>query len=1118
MNCVDGTIIDAIDELTRVPKTKNIGELLNLRDSLQTQLGSKVIQFNPKDFKYTNTLNSVSDTMSLLDTLASKSDDKVHSKHLKDLLGNVFTKNKEALKKTYVYMAKKAEDNFGVFDRGVNKIYLSLLSTSRGMAPDTVYAHEIMHAVTDAAYSSNNPKVVRQLEGIRKLWYEVAKQTTYKDFVSDDITIPIRERILEAKDTYNYIFNNKDGIKEFIAYGTTDPKFMEILKDKDRKVGKTEFTSWYEELIYKIAKFITDMFENFKGNRNSQQYLQDLVLDVAAINNKTIARNSSKIGYGLKLTNDQAVKYITKPIAKRLASLDIPTDMHPLKKLAIASVKITDNSFRRDIGRSLSRMGLSPTGTLRWFINSISDKTEAFKVYESLRLLAGQVDKEKMSKSLAVENTILEGMNTNLSEQDKHILGSFMNTTDIQALGMTSKELVKLLASDTKITSEIDKLEGMLPKSSLKAVQTQTKGLAEYMTTGMTTVDNQYLSAEAIGKKLGASKHIATIDKITSLKAIQASDSDFKVEVSKLLEAENKASVGQDTNGIDVVLMLQKTLVEEVKDKLYKDNIYRYIKGSVEEVDKDNVDIIHAKLSSEADMVKKGYKLHSKFDDEVGIYVTDTNHLTRWNRGAIRTINKDSFGHKKYSTFTMLTNSGVKAKDASFVAYKEKLKGSKSTGKYKKIPVLGQDGKVQEYRYTIPKVVEKALYKSVAPIDRTLGKGYADLLDKVESYELNKKVLDTILTDGLDKVGNPEYTWIGEDAKGEDNDVWAMMPPDLKDMVTEKSPYKNKKGFYVRSELKYLILGYREVSLSNYTKSRQGKIVIRLVERILQDLTSILKVDIVIKTPSVIIGNIVSNTVLPILKGENPIENLRRTSAAVVMLTNYQRTEAEYNKLETRINAGLSRDKEKLARLKKLMDDSPLKPLLDTGMFATINEDIALNNLERASEMPVSNLLDRGMNALPTPLRTVVDNVWVTKNSPYYKFMSKATQYSDFVSRYALYTQLIESGTSKDKALDEVLDSFINYDTPDSKIVDYSNRMGLLMFTKYFVGIQRTIHKAIKDNPIYTLLLVATQTVAVDVADPTDDYFVTEPVEGIAGRTHLPGANPFELGIPILLR
>ncbi len=102
---------------------------------------------------------------------------------------------------------------------------------------------------------------------------------------------------------------------------------------------------------------------------------------------------------------------------------------------------------------------------------------------------------------------------------------------------------------------------------------------------------------------------------------------------------------------------------------------------------------------------------------------------------------------------------------------------------------------------------------------------------------------------------------------------------------------------------------------------------------------------------------------------------------------------------------------------------------------------------------------------------------------------------------YSKLIELVEKKYNYDRkefvALNTTKDAFIVYGTPDSKLLQYMNDMGLVMFTKYFVRIQRVIRKSVIDHPISFLLAVLGQAAIMDVDDVHDQSIFTKDLTNI---------------------
>ena len=89
----------------------------------------------------------------------------------------------------------------------------------------------------------------------------------------------------------------------------------------------------------------------------------------------------------------------------------------------------------------------------------------------------------------------------------------------------------------------------------------------------------------------------------------------------------------------------------------------------------------------------------------------------------------------------------------------------------------------------------------------------------------------------------------------------------------------------------------------------------------------------------------------------------------------------------------------------------------------------------------------------------------------------------------------------KAEALDTVEEAFVNYDRPSHRMLAAANDRGLVMFTKYYLRIQKVIAKLFHDKPGRGIAIVA-----------LSKYFNDSQVLPNASFLHHMGNNPFSSG------
>jgi hypothetical protein len=451
------------------------------------------------------------------------------------------------------------------------------------------------------------------------------------------------------------------------------------------------------------------------------------------------------------------------------------------------------------------------------------------------------------------------------------------------------------------------------------------------------------------------------------------------------------------------------------------------------------------------------------------------------------------------------------------------------------VPVFDEYGVATDYRYMMSKARKAKLLNQDVRGPLVLGRMHASIKDKEESKDFNVQVVDTILDDmsenfNGEKFGNnsKEYIVVDENSNNKDiRELWRIIPKTVKldlqkrrgkitqeeidklqsglnDSQTKGLDYFRSTGkIAVRRDLLSSYFGFRDMSIvdtkmAGYTP-RTIKHLIRLTEMLWKELVKIAKVDIIIRTPAVLIGNIVSNFVLSVQFGMNPLDVLRLQIDGVRELKKYNDWNKELIQLEAAKKAGNLQGKniDRIELLTGYMQDSAVRDLIDAGLFQAIVEDANVEDLKASSRF-VRKIDEKLVNA-PAFMRTGFNYLYMTERTLPFKVMTTATQYSDFVARYALYNSMKNKGMKRDVALQKVTDAFINYGAPDSKLIQYLNDMGLVMFTKYFLRIQRVIRTGIADHPVnFLLALLAQEFILGDTDDITDQSIFTKNYTGIA--------------------
>ena len=336
--------------------------------------------------------------------------------------------------------------------------------------------------------------------------------------------------------------------------------------------------------------------------------------------------------------------------------------------------------------------------------------------------------------------------------------------------------------------------------------------------------------------------------------------------------------------------------------------------------------------------------------------------------------------------------------------------------------------------------------------------------------------------------------------------AWACLPKQIQDEVNSGEP------FYVREDWLQSLLGVPSGSVNDldFVKKHGNKATQRIIsisEYILKCIAYLAKQNIIIRVPTVLLGNIISNFNYSVMNGTNPIKVGQKTLENAKAIRDYVDTKRELNRILFRQRLGTA-TKEELAKINwytARLEHNQVHPLMEKGMYQAIVEDINPDDLESIGQIQKFIKNNKFTQRIPSSMRTIAKHLYAAEGTPLYNFMFQATQYSDFVARATEYQILMEKAPKKyevvkkdgktmrqiskawaeydEKATIQVWNAFINYDKPQSTVEQYFNDLGLVMFTKFAKRIQHVIAKGAIDNPIGTLMFILGQSFVLDTED-----------------------------------
>lgn len=445
------------------------------------------------------------------------------------------------------------------------------------------------------------------------------------------------------------------------------------------------------------------------------------------------------------------------------------------------------------------------------------------------------------------------------------------------------------------------------------------------------------------------------------------------------------------------------------------------------------------------------------------------------------------------------------------------------------MPTFDANGMITEYHYVTTNEVKNLIGLELDGT-QAIGRSWAHALDEERSIGLNAVIWEEMLLDmaknkGLGNISKMGREYIAIKLTTDSSivkDIMNVLPKEYRQALTmmkkatvgddglvevgvaktiagsawdkmndiEKTKFRAQLAsgeLAVRRDLLIPIFGMRDLSAANAPGIEKlpvaVKTFIRRLENFWKEIVNMYKVDVIIKMLPVMIGNIVGNIAQVVMYGANPVTVVDDMTKAWKELSIYRDSMRKINELNAKyLMSGDKSVKDEIKRLEMYIDSLAIKPLLDAGLYSQIMEDIDPDNIKSTNK--IASWIDEKVEKLPEPVKVGLNWAYVTRKTPMFQAVQLITARSDFMSRYAQYRIALEKlGKRSEEKLGrkltdaemkkleyhvalEVRDAFINYSNPDSPLLQYINDMGLSLFTKYALRIQRIGTELMSGKPI----------------------------------------------------
>lgn len=703
----------------------------------------------------------------------------------------------------------------------------------------------------------------------------------------------------------------------------------------------------------------------------------------------------------------------------------------------------------------------------------------------------------------------------------------------------------------------------------------QAKGLAWKQVTGWAGVEEQNLNAHNIARLYNtgnpppahAKDAQPTIERLIALYGLQYAKQEDSLGVSTLLDVMRTENARGAENGIEMALATHRHLINDAKERIFKDSEALMIHGYLPEVTNPHIAFEVVRDDDEAKaLIEQGYVFemaialdpHDPDKRIPRMYVLNGGGLPRWASGAFSTTGTNAKGKTKHGKYfnsndpigveNMQSMNAIHAdkKQAVLNQFKPNPGFKPSREQNRLVPLLNAEGKKVDYRYTMKEVYRDKILERNNDFDHLLGVLASSTYDKEASSEQNAKLVEALHEHYRKDFGrNPQnYVLIGKDSEDPElKEIWDLLPSNTKRDV--KAQW-GMAGMRVPKEMVTPLFGYRKATIADAFKKdhrnameqgfvdtfnkdprkaleqgfvdvvhmlmrlngmrkgmnhvqqriyqRKAYAKVRKFEDAWEEIVREIKDTIVVKSAVVLWGNMTSNFSVLLMNGLSFKEVIMYQKEALNAVIDYERDRDALAQLQLRLNTAHGAvDPEDLMaeinRLQDAIDRNPAKELIDAGLLPTIVEDVTMEDDPYSYKSQFAHWIDEKVQNLNPSVVGAGRVLYMTHDTTLYKFLHKSTQYSDFVGRYALYrheTTRKRNPLSKEQALFNASESFVNYDIPLPRLLQYLDDHGLMMFTKFFLSIQRVIVRLMTEKPLEVISTIALNNWLFDFTILTD--------------------------------
>lgn len=1011
---------------------------------------------------------------------------------------------------------KRLEQLYGIAQKYLSPADL-LPATNNGLPHS---AADLKRAESVYDYIFSNTRRINAATGIEATFAQRTLSNGLHEFVAFGLT---NENVINA---LNNLFNNPDAVREFKQGEKFSP-----MKGNPQSGFFVSALNMVNEIfnyfMFKVRQFM-DKVNGLEG-KEADEVLFELVTRIAHVERKQSIKYDKLSDKGNALLS-KASEQVLKPIATVLEKTNFTLAQAVGRTIRIIP-RLDSNNIGNMFNRVVNHYGQTKDSLVASVGRELIGRTVDNRTMANLLMLSREwIDKLRAETSAAASTVVRSAFYKDLSASESGAIQRALMHTDAAAVfNGNTNDLLGLLSDTNKRNQEIARLQNELRTKAptyFNFYNNHAENTGYFMVNkrplykgdvlfNATQIAN--LRTTDLTPKIDVNTVIDAIDKLTTLYAIKYTNVGDLSIAAQVIREEQLAKNNNSKNGVQFLMDSLKNYKKQSKEALFQNSDELMRKGYVKETFNPNTGFEVVTEEVAFLLEKQGVEVIGKvikdeFDNNrINMYMvkSDALALNTRTRGAMSITGKTASGTTLTKAYNQIsdndTNSLMAVRDfaklkSSRVGYRAMMLGTNppklQDGENAAIPVYDQLGNIAGYRYMMTETNRIKIAERSDLFDKTFGSMTALIGDKVNTGKINTMIIDELYRDYRANYGkNPQmFTKVSPTSSDKENqEMWALIPKDTRDYAKKVF---GESAVYVSQENYRRVFGYKKADLGDFGNWIDSKLqntylesfgsmakdllnhkYTGLAESMWKDLVSFAKDRIVIVSGSVLLMNILSNMFVLFVEGVNPVKMVKYQKEAWEQLKQFQKDGIEMKKLtlmlaDTSLTpAAIKRIKARIAQLNDKMTNNPVRPLLDRGVFQSIIEDVDMIDEQFSFKGKIERKLEPITDKIPDVVKDIGSAVFMTSNTSMYQFFRDATQMSDFVARYTLHKHNLDKGIKFEESIDNIMDTFINYEEPTHKTVQWLNDVGLFMFTKFFIRIQKVILRQLRDKPLNVFAL-----------------------------------------------